>query len=158
MTIVSFFLECREQPEIHNFSRKSCYKPPWKYFTDRSKAVLFLWIICVINVLCFSCFCVCSLLPCGHLLGEGWPLGYCFVTFQCGILGHVWYFIISIPDLCHFSYLKYRHICMCNYRFLQTKWLFARHVDIKPQRLAWLIERKQTSHERYSRNRWFKAD
>ena len=26
------------------------------------------------------------------------------VTFPCGILGQVWYFIVSIPDLCHFSY------------------------------------------------------
>ena len=25
-------------------------------------------------VLCLSCFRVCSLLPCGHLLGKGWPL------------------------------------------------------------------------------------
>ena len=29
-------------------------------------------------VLCFSCFHVCSLLPCGHLLGKGWPLGSCW--------------------------------------------------------------------------------
>ena len=29
-------------------------------------------------VLCFSWFCVCSLLPCGHLLGKGWPLGCCW--------------------------------------------------------------------------------
>ena len=34
-----------------------------------------LWIICV---LCFSCFRVCSLLPCGHLLGKGCPLGSCW--------------------------------------------------------------------------------
>ena len=27
-----------------------------------------------------------------------------FVTFQCGILGQVWYLILSIPDLCHLSY------------------------------------------------------
>ena len=33
-----------------------------------------LWIICVINVLCLSCFRVCSLLPCGHVLRKGWPL------------------------------------------------------------------------------------
>ena len=26
-----------------------------------------------------------------------------FVTFQCGILGQVWYLIVSIPDLCSFS-------------------------------------------------------
>ena len=33
---------------------------------------------------------------------------YCgFVTFQCGILGQVWYLIVSIPDLCHLSYFYY---------------------------------------------------
>ena len=30
---------------------------------------------------------------------------YVFVTFPCGILGQVWYFIASIPDLCRLSYL-----------------------------------------------------
>ena len=28
-----------------------------------------------------------------------------FVTFPCGILGQVWYLIVSIPDLCRISYL-----------------------------------------------------
>ena len=41
------------------------------YFTDRSEVVLLLWIIFVFLL----CFRVCSLLPCGHLLGKGWPLG-----------------------------------------------------------------------------------
>ena len=27
-----------------------------------------------------------------------------FVTFPCGILGQVWYSIVSIPDLCRLSY------------------------------------------------------
>ena len=27
-----------------------------------------------------------------------------FVTFPCGILGRVWFLIVSFPDLCHFSY------------------------------------------------------
>ena len=27
-----------------------------------------------------------------------------FVTFPCGILGKVWYLIVSIPDLFRFSY------------------------------------------------------
>ena len=32
---------------------------------------------------------------------------YCgFVTFPCGILGQVWEFIVSIPDLCSLSYFK----------------------------------------------------
>ena len=75
--------------------------------TDRSKAVLLLWIICVIYVSCLSCFRVCSLLPCGHLLGKGQPLVcyvYCdVVTFPFGILRKVWYLIVLIPDLCCLS-------------------------------------------------------
>ena len=34
-------------------------------------------------------------------------LFYCkFVTFPCGILGQVWYLIVSTPDLCSLSYFK----------------------------------------------------
>ena len=34
---------------------------------------------------------------------------YCiFVTFPCGILGQVWYLIVSFPDLCRLSYFTYR--------------------------------------------------
>ena len=29
-----------------------------------------------------------------------------FVTFPCGILGHVWCLVVSIPDLCHLSYFN----------------------------------------------------
>ena len=29
------------------------------------------------------------------------------VTFSCGILGQVWYLIVSFPDLCILSYFKY---------------------------------------------------
>ena len=33
---------------------------------------------------------------------------YCIcVTFLCGILGHVWYLIVSFPDLCLLSYFDY---------------------------------------------------
>ena len=32
---------------------------------------------------------------------------YCiFVTFPCGILGRVWYLIVSFPDLCRLSYFN----------------------------------------------------
>ena len=31
-------------------------------------------------------------------------LNYVFVTFPCGILGQVWYLIVSIPDLFRLSY------------------------------------------------------
>ena len=29
-----------------------------------------------------------------------------FVTFPCGILGQVWYLVVSIPDLCGRSYFE----------------------------------------------------
>ena len=39
---------------------------------------------------------------------------YCiFVTFLCGILGHVWYLIVSFPDLCHLSYLRVKIDLIC---------------------------------------------
>ena len=38
--------------------------------------MLLLWIIYVISVLfCYAFMYVCLLMPCGHLLGKGWPLG-----------------------------------------------------------------------------------
>ena len=41
-----------------------------------SKVVLLLWIIYVISVLfCYAFMYICLLMPCGHLLGKGWPLG-----------------------------------------------------------------------------------
>ena len=53
------------------------FKPSSNFLTDRSKAVLLLWIHFVISVSCLSLsYClVCFLQPCGHLLGKGWPLG-----------------------------------------------------------------------------------
>ena len=30
-----------------------------------------------------------------------------YVTFPCGILGQVWYLIVSFPDLCHLSYFDH---------------------------------------------------
>ena len=59
--------------------------------------------------LCFSCFRVCSLLPCACLLGGGWPLGSCWLCllyicyFPGGVLGRVWHLIVSFPDLCRLS-------------------------------------------------------
>ena len=68
---------------------------------------------------------VCLYVLCGHLLGKGWPLGsrlWCFLWvchFPIGILGQVWYLIVSIPDLCTFTYFLY---CMYNY------WNHGRHM------------------------------
>ena len=37
-----------------------------------------------------------------------------FVTFTYGILGPVWYFILSIPDLCHLSSIKPMEVSILN--------------------------------------------
>ena len=44
-----------------------------KYFTDRSKAVLILWILYVffLPCICYAFVCVCFYVPYGHLLGKG---------------------------------------------------------------------------------------
>ena len=64
------------------------------------------------SVLCLLCFVrVCLYVLRGHLLGKGWPLGsrlWCLLWvchFPIGILGQVWYLIVSIPDLCNLTYL-----------------------------------------------------
>ena len=88
--------------------------PPVKYFTDRSKAVLLLWIFYVfaLSCVCYVFVRVCLYVLCGHLLGKSWPLGsrlWCPIWvchFPIGILGQVWYLIVSIPDLCPLSYLS----------------------------------------------------
>ena len=50
--------------------------PPVNYFTDRSKAMLLLWIFMLfLSCFCYAFVCVCLLMPWGHLLGKGWPLG-----------------------------------------------------------------------------------
>ena len=39
---------------------------------------------------------------------------YCiFDTFPCGILGQVWYLIVSFPDLCRLSYFVAVHGSAC---------------------------------------------
>ena len=66
-----------------------------------------MWISCVIYVLCLSCFCVCSHAGKGLTSWLLFVMFNCvFVTFLCGLLGQVRYFIVSIPDLCRFFTFK----------------------------------------------------
>ena len=60
-----------------------------------------------------SCVCyvlvrVCLYVLCGHLLGKGRPLGFRLWCLTChfpiGILGQVWYQIVSITYLCNLTY------------------------------------------------------
>ena len=73
------------------------------------------------DLLCFFLSCVCFVFVrvflyvlCGHLLGNGLPLGsrlWC-LTVSLSLSSHwypgsgVWYLIVSIPDLCTLTYFN----------------------------------------------------
>ena len=48
-----------------------------------------------------------------------------FVTFPCGVLGQVWFLIVSIPDLCHHSYFK-----LVTYSITRSGFLFESNIYI----------------------------
>ena len=59
------------QPEFFQKLRK-LQKRLVKYFTDRSKAVLFVDRLCfVLSCVCYVFVCVCLYVLCGHQLGKG---------------------------------------------------------------------------------------
>ena len=80
--------------------------------------------------LCFVSYCtVCSLQPCGHLLGKDCHLGslvcdvfLCLCHFPILWLGQVWYWIVWIPGLCllpyfnghDFSQMLYGQVLVCD--------------------------------------------
>ena len=90
------------------------FKPSSKiFYWPFQGGTSFVDLLCFCSVLCLLCFVrVCLYVLCGHLLGKGWPLGsrlWCLLWvchFPIGILGQVWYLIVSIPDLCTITYLK----------------------------------------------------
>ena len=88
------------------------FKPSSKiFYWPFQGGTSFVDLLCFCSVLCLLCFVrVCLYVLCGHLLGKGWPLGsrlWCLLWvchFPIGILGQVWYLIVSIPDLCILTY------------------------------------------------------
>ena len=58
--------------------------PPVKYFADRSKAVLLLWIIHVIYVVCLLCFCArLFIVALWSPAGKGLTIWFSFVMSNC---------------------------------------------------------------------------
>ena len=90
------------------------FKPSSKIFYWPFKGwTSFVDLLCFCSVLCLLCFVrVCFYVLCGHLLGKGWPLGsrlWCLLWvchFPIGIMGQVWYLIVSILDLCTLAYIE----------------------------------------------------
>ena len=88
------------------------FKPSSKiFYWPFQGGTSFVDLLCFCSVLCLLCFVrVCLYVLCGHLLGKDWPLGsrlWCLLWvchFPIGILGQVWYLIVSIPDLCILTY------------------------------------------------------
>ena len=90
------------------------FKPSSKiFYWPFQGGTSFVDLLCFCSVLCLLCFVrVCLYVLRGHLLGKGWPLGsrlWCLLWvchFPIGILGQVWYLVVSIPDLCNLTYFK----------------------------------------------------
>ena len=86
--------------------------PSSNFLTDRFKLVLLLWILLsllfvfvFIILLSVSCSIEVACWERADLLAFLYAMFFClFVIFQYGVLGQVWYLIVSIPDLCLLSY------------------------------------------------------
>ena len=91
---------------------KTGLSPPVKYFTDRTKVVRLLWNLYVFFCLVFvmpSCASAdfCLVVTCrekADLLALVCGVQLSVYHFPIGILGQMWYLIVSIPDLCTLTY------------------------------------------------------
>ena len=112
------------------------FKPSSKiFYWPFQGGTSFVDLLCFCSVLCLLCFVrVCLYVLRGHLLGKGWPLGsrlWCLLRvchFPIGILGQVWYLIVSIPDLCNLTYFALLYNCTpvgrtSDSMTVPTKWL-----------------------------------
>ena len=77
---------------LPGWCRETGFSPPVKLFTDRSKAVLLLWIFYVFSVLCLLCLCV-GLFICAlwSPAGKGLTSWLKFVVSNCEFVLSHWY-------------------------------------------------------------------
>ena len=59
------------------------FSPPVKYFTDRSKAILLLWIFYVFSALCLLCLCARLFCALWSPAGKGLTSWISFVLSNC---------------------------------------------------------------------------
>ena len=95
--------------------------PVWVHVTfgDLYCSTIRWYFFCRSFVLFMSCVChafvsvhCCLVLTCWEGLTSrlSFVMFHCvFVTFPYGILGQVWYLIVSIPESCHLSYYEKSH-------------------------------------------------
>ena len=100
------------------------FKPSSNFLTERSNAVLLLWILFIICVSCFSVI-LSDLFLAALWSSAGKGLSYlsgsivcdvflCFVICSNGVLNQVWYLIVSIPDVCLLAYCD--SFAFCDFR------------------------------------------
>ena len=79
---------------------------PRRCFFCGSFFIFFIFRVCHAFV-SVHCSLVATCLERANLLALLCVMFYCvFVTFPCGVLGQVWYLIVSIPDLCLLPFSK----------------------------------------------------
>ena len=86
-----------------------------------------LWILFVVTVVFRVCLPFCLRFSL-QLLGKGQPLDcldfnvfLSFITFSYGVLGQVWYLIVSIPDICLLFYLEHEGVCQTFFVEIETE-------------------------------------
>ena len=68
------------------------FKPSSKIFYWPLQGGTFLWIFYVfLACICYAIVRVCLYVPCSHLLGKGWPLGYRLWCLTVSLLLFHWY-------------------------------------------------------------------
>ena len=76
-----------------------------------NKFLLWVFLLLVLVFAMLACLFFAALWsPVGKVLTSWLSCVWCFlvfVTFSCGVLGHLWYLIVSILDLCLFNYFEY---------------------------------------------------
>ena len=77
------------------------FKPSSNFLTDRSKAMLFCYLCpCLSLSYCLVCIVVTCWERADLLALLCVMFSLVFDTFPDGVLGQVWYLILSIPDIC----------------------------------------------------------
>ena len=127
------------------------FKPSSKiFYWPFQGGTSFVDLLCFCSVLCLLCLCarlfICALWsPAGKGLTSWLCLG-CLLWvchFPIGILGQVWYLIVSFPDLCTFPYFEYtglswkvleNKICLENVpekhsKALKSPWIYHLQMD-----------------------------
>ena len=65
--------------------------------------------LCFVSVMLSCLFIEALRSPAGKGLASWLSCVRCFVTFPCVDLGHVWYLIVSIPDICLLPYFNFQN-------------------------------------------------